>query len=59
MITLSNEKVWKKFCEFFRQVKLYSDWTDEEIDYSRNDDDIEEFIIWLVNELEAKNSKQQ
>ena len=59
MCSLSDEKVWKKFCEFFREVKLYYDWTDEEIDYSRCDDDIDEFIEWLVYELEAKNSEHQ
>ena len=53
-IKLENEKVWKKFCEFFREEKAYSDWTDEQIDYSRNDDDIEEFIEWLVEQLEGK-----
>lgn len=45
---LENEKVWEKFCEFFRNEKGYSDWTDEQIDYSRNDDDFEEFVVWLV-----------
>jgi len=45
---LENEKVWEKFTDFFRNEKCYSDWTDEEIDYSRNDDDFEEFVIWLV-----------
>ncbi len=45
---LENENVWKKFCEFFRNVKGYSDWTDEQIDYSRNEDDFKEFVIWLV-----------
>lgn len=48
-IKLSDKKVWQKFCEFFRTVKGYSDWTDEQIDLSRNDDDIEKFITWLVN----------
>ena len=53
-IKLENEKVWKKFCEFFREEKGYSDWTDEQIDYSRNNDDVEEFIVWLVEKLEEK-----
>ena len=51
MITLSNDKVWQKFCEFFREEKGYADWTDNEIDLSRNDDDIDEFIVWLVNRI--------
>ena len=53
-IKLENEKVWKMFCEFFREEKGYSDWTDEQIDYSRNNDDVEEFIVWLVEKLEEK-----
>ena len=51
-IKLENEKVWQKFCYFFREVKGHSDWTDEQIDYSRNDDDVEEFILWLVEQIE-------
>ena len=48
-----NGKVWKKFVEFFREEKGYSDWTEQEIEDSRNDDDITEFIAWLVNRLES------
>ena len=44
---LDNEQVWKKFCEFFRNVKGYIDWSDDEIDLSRNGDDFKEFVIWL------------
>lgn len=50
-IQLEDEKVWQKFCEFFRNEKGHSDWTDEQIDLSRNDDDIEEFIKWLVYQI--------
>lgn len=46
-----NGKVWKKFVEFFREEKGYSDWTEQEIEDSRNDDDITEFLGWLVNQL--------
>lgn len=56
MIELAKEKVWEKFCEFFRLEKGYSDWTDQQIDYSRNDDDIEKFIEWLVEELDKVNN---
>ena len=45
---LENETIWKKFCEFFREEKGYEDWTDEEIDLSRNDDDFEQFVEWLA-----------
>lgn len=48
-----NGKVWKKFVEFFRDEKGYSDWTEQEIEDSRNDDDTTEFIVWLVNRLES------
>ena len=45
---LENKSVWGKFCEFFREEKGYEDWTDEEIDLSRNDDDFEQFVQWLA-----------
>ena len=45
---LENKNVWEKFCEFFREEKGYEDWTDEEIDLSRNDDDFEQFVEWLA-----------
>lgn len=48
-----NGKVWKKFVEFFREEKGYSDWTEQEIEDSRNDDDTTEFIAWLVNKVES------
>ena len=49
-----NGKVWKKFVEFFRTEKGYEDWTEDEIEMSRNDDDTTEFMIWLVNKLDEK-----
>lgn len=49
-----NGKVWEKFVEFFRNEKGYSDWTEQEIEDSRNDDDTTEFLEWLVKELKAK-----
>ena len=49
-----NGKVWKKFVEFFRTEKGYEDWTEDEIEFSRNDDDTTEFMVWLVNKLEEK-----
>lgn len=52
-----NGKVWKKFVEFFREEKGYSDWTEQEIEDSRNDDDITEFLGWLVNQLESAEIK--
>jgi hypothetical protein len=32
--------------------KGYIDWTDEQIDYSRNDDDFKEFVKWLVEKID-------
>ena len=54
-----NGKVWKKFVEFFRHEKGYEDWTEDEIEDSRNDDDTTEFIGWLVNELEANKYAEE
>ena len=47
-----NGMVWKKFVEFFRNEKGYDDWTEQEIEDSRNDDDITEFLEWLVKHNE-------
>ena len=47
-------KVWEKFVEFFRHEKGYSDWTENEIELSRNNDDITEFLEWLVKHSESK-----
>lgn len=52
-----NGKVWKKFVQFFREEKGYSDWTEQEIEDSRNDDDITEFLGWLVSQLESDDIK--
>lgn len=49
-----NGRVWKKFVEFFRYEKGYEDWTEQEIEDSRNDDDTTEFLEWLVNRCEQK-----
>lgn len=47
-----NGIVWKKFVEFFRNEKGYCDWTEQEIEDSRNDDDTTEFLEWLVKHSE-------
>lgn len=51
-------KVWDKFVEFFRYEKGYEDWTEQEIEYSRNNDDITKFLEWLVEQMEAKEIKE-
>lgn len=44
--TLDND-LWLLFTEFFREEKGYDDWTDEEINFSLTEDDIDEFIEYL------------
>lgn len=48
MLKLEDKKVWEKFVEFFRSVKGYDDWTEQQIEESRNQDDEEEFVKWLI-----------
>ena len=45
-------KVWDKFVWFFQHVKGYNDWSEQDIENSRVNDDITEFIEWLVDENE-------
>lgn len=49
-----DDSVWDLFVKFFREVKGYDTWTEEEIDLSMNNDDIVEFIKWL-SEIETDN----
>ena len=42
-----EQKLWEAFMAFFREVKGYNDWTDEEIATSYNDGDVKEFIEWI------------
>lgn len=55
MIDLEDDKIWSLFTEFFRYHKGYTDWSDEEIWDSHNDDDIEEFKEWVKVALPFKN----
>lgn len=48
MLKLEDKRVWAKFVEFFRNVKGYEDWSEDEIEFSRNQDDEEEFVKWLI-----------
>lgn len=48
MLKMEDERVWVKFVEFFRNVKGYDDWSEDDIEFSRNEDDEEEFIKWLI-----------
>lgn len=40
--------------EFFRKVKGYENWSDEEIAGSINKDDIEDFSKWIKEEMISK-----
>lgn len=48
MLKMEDERVWVKFVEFFRNVKGYDDWSEDDIEFSRNQDDEEEFVKWLI-----------
>ena len=54
-----EQKLWEAFTAFFRYVKGYSDWTDEEIALSMNIDDFKEFMNWgaWVLGFELKGNK--
>ena len=49
--SLEDQRIWEAFLDFFRNVKGYSDWTDEEIATSMNSDDISEFCKYITNLL--------
>lgn len=46
-----EQQLWESFIAFFKYVKGYSDWTDEEIAISMNNDDINEYIKWVKKVL--------
>lgn len=48
---LMVQAVWEVFCIFFRVEKGYEDWTDEQIALSINEDDIDEFCLFIRNNL--------
>ena len=43
---------WDLFYSFFRYVKGYQDWTDEEITNSMNKDDIEQLCKYIKDTLD-------
>jgi len=49
-------KVWDKFVWFFQHVKGYNDWSEQDIEDNRVNDDITEFIEWLVDENERSKA---
>ena len=48
-----EQKLWESFMAFFRYVKGYTDWNDEEIARSMNIDDFNEFVEWAKKVLEV------
>jgi len=48
MLKLEDKRVWEKFVGFFQIVKGHDDWTEQQIEESRNQDDEEEFVKWLI-----------
>ena len=42
-----DQKLWESFLAFFRNVKGYANWTDEQIALSMCDDDVDEYIEWV------------
>lgn len=49
---LENQRLWESFMAFFRYVKGYTDWNEEEIALSMNKDDFNEFIEWARKVLD-------
>lgn len=50
-----NKKVEDLFYdEYFRKEKGHSDWTDEQIAGSINQDDIADFVKWVASEIKSK-----
>lgn len=46
-----DQKLWESFLSFFRNVKGYLDWTDEEIATSINNDDLKEYCEYVMKVL--------
>ena len=44
-----DEDLWKAFTKFFREVKGHEEYSDDEINMSMNEDDVNDFIEYLNN----------
>lgn len=53
-ITISD-KAWGYFKEFWNE--RHDDWTDEQIDYAYNNDDIEQFLDWLCDKAMGQEGR--
>ena len=48
-----NKDILELYFRFFREVKLYEDWKDEEILMSTNDDDLKYFLQFIYDTLQG------
>lgn len=46
-----EQSIWEDFMLFFRNIKGYDDWTDEQIALSINEDDIDEYCKFIKEHL--------
>lgn len=46
-----EQYLWNSFVYFFRNIKGHSDWTDEQIALSMNNDDLKEYCKWVMKVL--------
>ena len=49
-----DEQILNMYLSFFRDIKGYDDWNDEEIVNSTNDDDLEQFFICMYDLLQSR-----
>ena len=42
-----EQKLWESFVAFFKYIKGYQDWNEQEIAISMNKDDLQEYIEWV------------
>ena len=46
-----EQKLWESFIAFFKYVKGYTDWNEEEIAISMNNHDVRQYIEWVKKVL--------
>ena len=49
-----NNKIIELFFIYFKDIKGYQDWSDNEILFSYNDDDIKDFLNFIQKTLKNK-----
>ena len=50
-----EQKLWESFIAFFKYIKGYKDWNDEEIALSMNKDDFKEYVEWARKVLDIND----